>query len=132
MKNIFDYAHVKSVTAYVLMDKKKEIAGKIIANFSDNPNGSVCTAQVIIHKLPKTIVPKVKRYDSEFLKDKTFDAPFIGKAGGYGYDKFSSAVADAMRRNTTACPAITFDGVGEGGIRDWFKKECGLDIHQIV
>lgn len=132
MKNIFDYNHVKSVSASVLLDSKGEIAGKIIANFSDNSNGSVCTAQVIIYKLPDTVKPKIKRYDSEFLKDDTFESPFIGKASGYGYDKLSTAIANAIRDNTTKCPPIDFDGVGEGKTIAWFKEHLNLDLHKII
>lgn len=132
MKNIFDYSHVKSVSVSVLLDNKGEIAGKIIANFSDNPNGSVCTAQVIIYKLPKTIKPKIKKYNTEFLEDSTFESPFIGKAGGYGYDKLSSAIAIAIRDNTTECPSIDFDGCGESKTIAWFKEHMNLNLHKII
>ena len=47
MKNIHDFKHVKSVTAIALLKNGKP-AGKIIANWSDNPAGSVCTACVML------------------------------------------------------------------------------------
>lgn len=81
-KRIFDYKHVAGVTAIALLKDGKE-AGKIIANWSDNPSGSVCTAQVFL-------------YGQEW-RTKPIDACMIGKAGGYGYDKLSQAIYCALR-----------------------------------
>ena len=74
MKSIYDYKHVAGTKAIALLRDGKMV-GKIIANFSDNPAGSVCTASVILYGRESG----------------------IGRAGGYGYDKFSSAVAGALR-----------------------------------
>ena len=126
MKYIFDYSHVKSVSAWALLDKTtKEPRGKIIANWSDNPNGSVCTVQVIFfddtEKLGLKTAPR-KHF-------KTL-APLIGKAGGSGYCKFSSAVYEALRPvlHGTEKPIA---GVGEGAVRD-FLDTIGLEAFIVI
>jgi len=78
MKSIYDFKHVNGVKAVALLKDGKE-AGKIIANFSDNPAGSVCTVAVILY----THTPGTSA---------------MGSAGGYGYDKFSSAVYEALKK----------------------------------
>jgi hypothetical protein len=77
MKTIKEFKHVAGTTAKAILFNGKP-AGRLIANWSDNQNGTVCTASVII-------------WAGE-LKDKGFDYSVIGKAGGYGYDKLSQAV----------------------------------------
>ena len=81
MKNIFDMKHVRGVKAIALL-KKGEMAGRIIANYSDNPAGSVCTVMVQI-------------YGHKNGADGRNWA--TGTAGGGGYDKFSAAVSSALR-----------------------------------
>lgn len=133
-KNIIDYKHVKSVSVLILTDKKKELAGKIIANYSDNPSGSVCTAQVFLYPSFKTIKPKIKKYDKSLLVigGQPYDAPLIGTAGGYGYDKLSSAIANAFERNCTEHPPIKFNGAGIGAVKEWFKNELKLDLVEVL
>ena len=60
-------------------------AGRLIANWSDNRNGTVCSASVIIWKGPLKDVKHPKT-------GKQFNYGNIGKASGYGYDKLSQAV----------------------------------------
>lgn len=84
MKNIYDCDPIKHVSAMVLMKDGKE-AGKILASWSKNRAGSVCTAQVFLYNDRRI------RVDA-----KGFGVCMIGKAGGYGYDKFSTAVAHAL------------------------------------
>lgn len=84
-KNFWDLKHVSSVTAIALLWEGKP-AGKIVANWSDNPAGSVCTALVLIHEGPLASI----------VGDKFCGS--IGKAGGYGYDKLSTAIEDALLR----------------------------------
>lgn len=79
MKTIYDYKHVKGVSAVALL-KDGQRAGKIVANWSDNPAGTVCTAAVILSI------------------DGGEQVSGIGKAGGYGYDKLSSAIYEALKR----------------------------------
>lgn len=92
MKNIFDCKHVKHVKAVALL-KNGEMVGRIVANWSDNPAGSVCAAQVMLWDW------EVKKKRTVMLMDKPTElsAIMIGRAGGYGYDKFSSAVYQALK-----------------------------------
>lgn len=123
MKNIFDYSHVKSVSAITLLDiKTRENAGKIIANWSDNPNGSVCTAQVIIYNEDNYGLTR-KTAKETYSDGSPMPQIAIGKAGGYGYDKLSSAIYAAMRKGfdwTFESP--DFSGVGESGTRKFFES----------
>ena len=73
-----DCKHVRSVTAVALI-RDGEVKGKVIANWSDNPAGTVCTATVWCE-----------------VNGTWFCG--TGTAGGYGYDKLSAAIYDAFRR----------------------------------
>jgi hypothetical protein len=83
MKQVNDMKHVQGTTAIALLFDGKP-AGRIIANWSDNPAGSVCSASVIIWDGP--------------LKDCGFDYSTIGRASGYGYDKLSQAVWQCFKQ----------------------------------
>ena len=86
-KSIFDYKHVKNTTAVCLLNKKTGCyCGRIIANWSDNPNGSVCTANIQLF-----INAPTARSKEDFVNVQ-------GKAGGYGYDKLSAAIDQALRK----------------------------------
>jgi len=121
-RSIWDFKHVKSVTAISLMHSGKP-AGKIIANFSDNPAGSVCTAAVFIWEGPLTISEKykVKLMDKETMLTSNSR---MAKASGYGYCKFSQAVGEALR-------ATWLNGRGEGAIRKYFESE-GYEYIQVI
>ena len=80
MKSAFEMNNVKSVRAWAVTFNG-EMSGRIVANYSDNPNGSVCTATVGFWGGP--------------LKDTNAST---GRAGGYGYDKFSAAVSSALNK----------------------------------
>lgn len=80
MKTAFEMPHVKAVKAWAMIFQG-EMSGRIVANYSDNPNGSVCTATVGFWGGP--------------LKDTNSST---GRAGGYGYDKFSAAVSYALNK----------------------------------
>lgn len=84
MKRVTELTHVSNVTAKALIFNGKP-AGRIIANWSNNPNGSVCNASVIIWAGELANMKNEKT-------GKAFDYGNIGKAGGYGYDKLSQAV----------------------------------------
>lgn len=84
MKRIKEFKHVAGTTAKALIYDGKP-AGRIIANWSDNPAGTVCSASVIIWAGPLKDMKHPKT-------GKGFDYGNIGKAGGYGYDKLSQAV----------------------------------------
>ena len=107
-KNIFDLKHVKSVSAILLLKEGKPV-GKIICNWSDNPAGSVCTAQVLMYDGEISVKIKEKHIKTDYL-DCHLPGTMIGKAGGYGYDKRSSAIAHALQ---------------EGGIHDLLPVQGG-------
>ena len=71
MLSAYDKKHVKSVRCVALL-LNGEPAGKIVADYSDNPNGSVVTATFSI------------------WNDDTDTQS--ARAGGYGYDKFCACV----------------------------------------
>ena len=79
MKSAYEMKHTQSVTAIALF-YEGDYAGKIVANWSDNPAGSVCTATMGVWKGPLSYMSGT------------------GKAGGGGYDKLSAAIADALMR----------------------------------
>jgi hypothetical protein len=83
-KLVTDLKHVAGTTAKALIFEGKP-AGRIIANWSDNPAGTVCKASVIIWAGP------LKDTKNENT-GTCFNYLNIGTAGGYGYDKLSSAV----------------------------------------
>lgn len=83
MKQVNDLKHVQNTTAVALLFNGKP-AGRIVANWSDNPAGSVCTASVIIWAGP--------------LENAGFDYRTTGRAGGYGYDKLSQAVWQCFKK----------------------------------
>jgi len=131
-KSIFDYKHIKSVSVCILTDSKGEYQGKILSNYSDNPNGSVCTSQIILYgeyeKYPN-IKPKVSKIPTF---DLPISKPLIGKAGGGGYDKLSASIADAITTNCDIYPKVTFGGCGIGSVAKWFKENLNLQLIQIV
>ena len=97
MKTAYDLSHVKSVTA-VALTFEGAYAGRIVANWSDNPMGSVCTATVSIWAGPFKDLPK-----------KT------AKAGGYGYDKLSQALSEVFGGD---CP-----DAGRESVYAWLEKQ---------
>lgn len=105
--------------------------GKIIANWSDNPNGSVCTAQVFLHIDSDKIVPKQRSVD--LMGTPTLlDCPLIGKAGGGGYDKLSAAICYALRENTLELPPCTFDGCGMSAVSAWFLEHFDIELITVI
>ena len=83
MKRVFEMQGPKSVTAWALLFEGKP-AGKVIANWSNNRGGTVCSASVYIYRGPLDL----KEQKGKFK----FDFGNVGKAGGYGYDKMSQAI----------------------------------------
>lgn len=77
MKSAFEMKFVKGCKAVALIHNG-EYAGRIVANYSD---GGGVTATVGIWKGPLAEMPST-----------------TGTAGGYGYDKFSAAILDALHR----------------------------------
>jgi hypothetical protein len=84
MRSIFDYKHVSGTTGICLLNAKtKEYCGRIVGNWSDNPNGAVFTCSVMLHST------------NSFGKDYRVA---MGRAGGYGYDKVSSSIYQALKK----------------------------------
>jgi len=81
MRTAFDLSHVKSVSAVALTFKGK-FAGKIVANWGDGRGGYTCTLTVSVWKGP-------------LCKDGNSNSATT-RAGGSGYDKFASALCEAM------------------------------------
>jgi hypothetical protein len=128
MKNIFDYKHVKSVRVYILQDKTTcGIRGKIISNWSDNPNGSVCTTQIISYDHPETVI---KSSEDRTIYPLVLENPSMGRAGGYGYDKESSALSQALMKQGFS---VRFSGAGieSQQCREFFDK-YNLEIISIL
>jgi len=73
MKNATECTHAKSVSVVALVDQAPGggLVGKIVANYSDNPAGSVCT--VSLYQFGQVVQ--------------------TARAGGYGYDKMSDALS---------------------------------------
>lgn len=118
MKNIFDFQHVKGVRAWAIIHKGEQ-AGKIVANFSDNPMGSVCTAQVILWTGPLATTMM-----------ETKSGPSLGKAGGYGYDKFSAAVEASLLKQGID-PKVSMGGAGDSAVRSFLEKK-GYSIMEVI
>jgi len=90
MRHFIDHSMDK-VT--LLLDKATgEEAGKILAYYTDNPAGSVCHAKVIMY-----------RVGDKILGREESDNDAEGRAGGYGYDKYSAAVADCLHKMGLSC-----------------------------
>ncbi len=83
-KLVTDLKHVAGTTAKALIFEGKP-AGRIIANWSDNPAGTVCKASVIIWAGALRDAKNEKTGIS-------FNYGNIGTAGGYGYEKLSQAI----------------------------------------
>ncbi len=105
MRTAFDCKHVKSVHAWALLHPDAPNgrgAGRIVADFSDNPAGAVCTATVCVWAGPLAEMPAS-----------------TGRAGGYGYCKFSAAVDEALCK--AGQDAGDMHGRGGSAIRKWFE-----------
>jgi len=132
MKNIFDLKHIKSVSVSILFDADKNLAGKIISNWSDNPAGSVCTSQIILFKDYDCLERKKHKLNSKFLENVEMSNILIGKAGGYGYDKLSQSIESAISNNCVKYPKLGFGGAGLSVAREWFKENLNLDLVEVL
>lgn len=119
-KHITDLKSVKNVTAKAILFEGVP-AGRLIANWSDNPSGSVCSASVIIWSGPLAYIINEKT-------GKSFNGTNIGKAGGYGYDKLSSAVWECFNNvgvETKKCQP------GNGAVNEEFEQ-YGYVIFDVI
>lgn len=110
MRTALDCKNVKGVRVWVLL-RGNEICGRMVASFSDNPRGSVCTATI-----------------SAWAGPLAGNEKLTGRAGGGGYDKLSSAISSAL--NSGGFQNI-FAGVGTPATIRWFKSQ-GYDVHDIL
>lgn len=107
-KTAFDLKHVKSVCCIALLHEGR-VAGRIVANYSDNPNGSVCTATIHVWGGPLNNLPSM-----------------TGKAGGYGYDKLEAAVSDSLRECGKAFPSI------DNRTFETYFRDAGYEVHHLI
>ncbi len=102
-RSAFDCKHVKSVRAWALLhtdaplasygpSERPHTAGKVVADYSDCRTGSVCTVTVCVWAGPLDTMRAAVE-----AKRKTFEG-MNGRAGGYGYCKFSAAFHDAVKK----------------------------------
>lgn len=116
-KSVYDCKHVRSVKAWALMFDGK-FHGRIVANYSDNPEGSVVTVGVSVWSGPL---------------NNAEGGPLLGKAGGYGYCKFSAAFDSAVRKHCKnkeiAIPPLA--GAGESSVRS-FLESLGYQVLQVI
>ncbi len=80
MKEAYDYKHVQGVNAWAIVHEGS-LAGRLVANWSDNPAGRVCTVTLTFWAGPMHCLPRM-----------------TGNAGGGGYCKLSAAYHDAFHR----------------------------------
>ena len=127
MKSAYDRSHVKSVTAWALFHDGKH-AGNVVANYSDNPNGSVAVCTVNLFSGPLAFIPSA-----------------TGQAGGGGYCKFSAAFDDAISRAVKSGKGDTDDdtaklralkvpelhGRGASACRAWLES-CGYVVASVI
>lgn len=102
MKSAFDCSHVKSVRAYAVLLNGTP-AGRVVANWSDNPAGSVCTVTVGI-------------WDGELKGMPSVTA----RAKGFGYCKFSAAFESAIQ--SAGVEIHDVHGAGESEVEKWLES----------
>lgn len=116
-KSVYDCKHVRSVKAWALMFDGK-FHGRIAANYSDNPEGSVVTVGVSVWAGPL---------------NNAEGGPMLGKAGGCGYCKFSAAFDAAVRNhckdNDITMPHLS--GAGESSVRA-FLETLGYQVLEVI
>lgn len=120
-KSIYDFAAVKSVRAWVLVHPSEPLrrAGTFIAHYSD---GGTCTVQLYLD------LSLIKPDDLQTLGLTVGDSgswvTFKGKAGGYGYDKLSGALVDALRNGGVPHTGYSAFGLehANGETRRFFER----------
>ena len=122
MKSAFECKHVSRTDAWALLYKGFYV-GRIVANYSENPNGSVCTG---------TIGTWLGR---DAKKKRDIQPPLYiggesrtGRAGGYGYDKFSAAFDAALRAKqgngqVLDAQAASLNACGHMAVRSYLEKK---------
>lgn len=115
-KSAYDYSHVKSVSAWALLFNGEQ-AGKVVANWSDNPMGSVCTCTITVYAGPGKVWKE------------GYKSHMTGQAGGCGYDKLSGAFSDALHRFGVAHPNL--HGAGSEACKAWLRS-LGYTVIEVL
>ena len=100
-----------SRTSVWVMIQNGKVAGRIITAWPNDGAGRVKVAVMAW---------------AGVLKD--YNA-MLGQAGGYGYDKESAAIQDALSRHGIVSADLS--GRGMGAVRDWFAGE-GYELQQVL
>ena len=119
MKRVTDMKGPKNTTAWALL-YNSAFAGKLIANWSDNRAGTVCSASLLIWNGPLS--------NEDKNKGLIFDLGNIGKAGGYGYDKLSQAVWQCFKNANLETKKVK---PGNGQTREEFEA-WGYVVCEII
>ena len=119
MKRVTEMKGPQNTTAWAFIYEGKP-AGKLVANWSDNPMGSVCSASLYFYAGPLDL--------KEQHGAKRLDFGNVGKAGGYGYDKLSQAVYQCLR-NAGIEPLKVKPG--NGATRDEFEA-WGYTVIEVI
>ena len=101
MRYATDMKGPRMTSVFVVLQDSK-IVGRIIANHSDNPAGSVCTATVW--------APCMETGEGSQSR-----CCATGTAGGYGYDKLSAAIYEALGRSNMERAEKTAGHMFSGG-----------------
>jgi hypothetical protein len=111
VRHFIDHAMNK---AMLLLDKETGAeCGKVLAYYTDNPAGSVCHACVILYPQGYKVIGI----------DSTDHAKIEGRAGGYGYDKYSAAVADSLQKQGLAGKHDEINAFTFGNGNTW-SEDC--------
>jgi len=107
-KYVRDTKGGKAIRAIVILDKRGKYVAKVQAHFSDNPNGSVCLVNIWqTEKAAQACLKTQMREEIKAKRAKPSSMPIEdfgraaydrfsfqhGKAGGYGYDKYTAALS---------------------------------------
>ena len=82
MKTVPELKFCSGTTAWALLYQGK-YAGKVIANWSDNPAGATCSASVVI-------------WDGPLEPNEQLSYSNVGRSQGYGYDKLDSSIRKCL------------------------------------
>lgn len=138
-RSAFDCKHVKSVRAWALFhpdasqdpnarDAAARYAGKVVADYSDNPAGSVVTCTVVVWHGP--LARMREAYEEKRGGGcRVVENPMTGRAGGGGYCKFSAAFHGAVRMVDPSAKDLS--GRGEPVCRAYLESH-GYTVVEVV
>lgn len=109
-RHVTDIAGLRAVRAWAVLHDGKA-AGKIVTY---NGSGKVVTATVTIFNGPLADMPVV-----------------TSKASGYGFDKVSAAVVQAISKSVTCDKLRECDSAGMSTVANWFDS-LGYTLFEVV